>query len=290
MIRRQFLAIFLILPAVTVVIFAMLIPLGYGLVMSLFDYKLGSETTASFVFFKNYVRFLEDPLAIKSLSITLAFTSLALSLEVTLGVGMAVLLRSIPGRWSRFLGALYSMPLLVSPIIVGLIWRYLYDPTFGLVYYVLSWFGLDSVFGGLEKPGWALFSVAIADVWETTPFVLLVASAGLANIPAELYEAARIDGANAFRSLVRITLPLLKKVLLVVIIIRGTDAFRVFDIIYALTSGGPGNSTLSLSIYAFQKGFDQYEMGYAMTISIITMVALMAVFAPLMKRSFLRPQ
>jgi multiple sugar transport system permease protein len=290
MIRRQFLAIFLILPAVTVVIFAMLIPLGYGLVMSLFDYKLGSETTASFVFFKNYVRFLEDPLAIKSLGITLAFTSLALSLEVTLGVGMAVLLRSIPGRWSRILGALYSMPLLVSPIIVGLIWRYLYDPTFGLVYYVLSWFGLDSVFGGLEKPGWALFSVAIADVWETTPFVLLVASAGLANIPAELYEAARIDGANAFRSLVRITLPLLKKVLLVVIIIRGTDAFRVFDIIYALTSGGPGNSTLSLSIYAFQKGFDQYEMGYAMTISIITMVALMAVFAPLMKRSFLRPQ
>jgi ABC-type sugar transport system permease subunit len=290
MIRRQFLAIFLILPAVTVVIFAMLIPLGYGLVMSLFDYKLGSETTASFVFFKNYVRFLEDPLAVKSLGITLAFTSLALSLEVTLGVGMAVLLRSIPGRWSRILGALYSMPLLVSPIIVGLIWRYLYDPTFGLVYYVLSWFGLDSVFGGLEKPGWALFSVAIADVWETTPFVLLVASAGLANIPAELYEAARIDGANAFRSLVRITLPLLKKVLLVVIIIRGTDAFRVFDIIYALTSGGPGNSTLSLSIYAFQKGFDQYEMGYAMTISIITMVALMAVFAPLMKRSFLRPQ
>lgn len=290
MIRRQFLAIFLILPAVTVVIFAMLIPLGYGLVMSLFDYKLGSETTASFVFFKNYVRFLEDPLAIKSLGITLVFTSLALSLEVTVGVGMAVLLRSIPERWSRILGALYSMPLLVSPIIVGLIWRYMYDPTFGLVYYVLSWFGLDSLFGGLEKPGWALFSVAIADVWETTPFVMLVASAGLANIPAELYEAARIDGANAFRSLVRITLPLLQKVLLVVIIIRGTDAFRVFDIIYALTSGGPGNSTLSLSIYAFQKGFDQYEMGYAMTISIITMVALMAVFAPLMKRSYLRTQ
>jgi multiple sugar transport system permease protein len=290
MIRRQFLAIFLILPAVTVVIFAMLIPLGYGLVMSLFDYKLGSESTASFVFFKNYVRFLEDPLAIKSLGITLVFTSLALSLEVTVGVGMAVLLRSIPERWSRILGALYSMPLLVSPIIVGLIWRYMYDPTFGLVYYVLSWFGLDSLFGGLEKPGWALFSVAIADVWETTPFVMLVASAGLANIPAELYEAARIDGANAFRSLVRITLPLLQKVLLVVIIIRGTDAFRVFDIIYALTSGGPGNSTLSLSIYAFQKGFDQYEMGYAMTISIITMVALMAVFAPLMKRSYLRTQ
>jgi multiple sugar transport system permease protein len=288
MIRRPYLAMFLILPSVTVVIFAMLIPLGYGLVMSLFDYKIGSETSATFVFLKNYVRFLQDPLAIKSLGITLAFTGLALFFELLVGVGMAVLLRSIPERWARILGALYGMPLLVSPIIVGLIWRYLYDPTFGVVYYVLSWFGLDSVFGGLEKPGWALFSIAIADVWETTPFVLIVASAGLANIPKELYEAARIDGANAWHSLIRITLPLLKKVLLVVIIIRGTDAFRVFDIIYALTGGGPGNSTLSLSIYAFQKGFDQYEMGYAMTISIITLAVLVVVFVPLMKRSYVR--
>ena len=286
MIRRPYLAMFLILPSATVVIFAMLIPLGYGLVMSLFDYKIGSETSATFVFLKNYVRFLQDPLAVKSLGFTLLFTGLALSLELLLGVGMAVLLKSIPERWARILGALYAMPLLVSPIIVGLIWRYLYDPTFGVVYYVLSWFGLDSVFGGLEKPGWALFSIAIADVWETTPFVLIVAAAGLANIPKELYEAARIDGANAWRSLMQITLPLLKKVLLVVIIIRGTDAFRVFDIIYALTGGGPGNSTLSLSIYAFQKGFDQYEMGYAMTISIMTMAALVLVFAPLMKKSY----
>ncbi len=195
MIRRPYLAMFLILPAVTVVIFAMLIPLGYGLVMSLFDYKIGSETSATFVFLKNYVRFLQDPLAIKSLGITLAFTGLALSFELMPGVGMAVLLRSIPERWARILGAFYAMPLLVSPIIVGLIWRYMYDPTFGVVYYVLSWFGLDSVFGGLEKPGWALFSIAIADVWETTPFVLIVASAGLANIP----EGTVRSGADRWR-------------------------------------------------------------------------------------------
>ena len=289
-IQRQYLAVFLILPAVVVVFFAMLIPLGYGLVMSLFDYKLGSEANATFIFLKNYVRFLEDPLAIKSLCITLIFTGLALSFELIVGVGMAVLLKSIPERWSSILGALYSMPLLISPIIVGLIWRYMYDPTFGLAYYVLSWFGLDSIFGGLEKPGWALLSIAIADVWETTPFILIVASAGLANIPKELYEAARIDGARARHALIRITLPLLSKVLLVVTIIRGTDAFRVFDIIYALTGGGPGNSTLSLSIYAFQKGFDQYQMGYAMAISIVTMAVLVAVFAPLLKKSFVRSQ
>lgn len=286
MFRSRYLAILLIVPAGAVVFVAMIVPLGYALVMSLFDYKLGSETSASFIFLRNYVRFLQDPLALKSLGITLAFTGLALSLELVAGVGMAVLLASIPERVSRILRALYSMPLLISPIIVGLIWRYMYDPTFGLVYYVLSWFGLDSAFGGLEKPGWALFSVVMADVWETTPFILLVASAGLANIPRDLYEAARIDGAKAWNVFVRITLPLLSKVLLVVMIIRGTDAFRVFDIIYALTGGGPGNSTLSLSIYAFQKGFDDYEMGYAMAVSIITMAVLVVALAPLMKRSY----
>jgi multiple sugar transport system permease protein len=290
MIRARYLAIFLIIPAAAVVFVAMIVPLGYALVMSLFDYKLGSETSASFIFLENYVRFLQDPLALKSLGITLVFTALALSLELLAGVGMAVLLTSIPEGWSRILRALYSMPLLISPIIVGLIWRYMYDPTFGLVYYVLSWFGLDSVFGGLERPGWALFSIVIADVWETTPFILIVASAGLANIPRELYEAARIDGANALNALARITLPLLRRVLLVVIVIRGTDAFRVFDIIYALTGGGPGNSTLSLSIYAFQKGFDQYQMGYAMTISIITMAVLAVALMPLMKRSYVPQQ
>jgi len=286
MIRRRYLAIFLIFPAAAIVLVAMIVPLGYALVMSLFDYKLGSETNASFIFLKNYVRFLQDPLALKSLGITLAFTALALSLELVAGVGMAVLLTSIPERWSRILRALYSMPLLISPIIVGLIWRYMYDPTFGLVYYVLSWVGLDSAFGGLEKPGWALLSIVMADVWETTPFILIVASAGLANIPRDLYEAARIDGAKALSVFVRITLPLLSKVLLVVMIIRGTDAFRVFDIIYALTGGGPGNSTLSLSIYTFQKGFDDYEMGYAMAVSIITMAVLVVALAPLMKRSY----
>src|SRR5215469_347781 len=286
MIRRRYLAIFLIFPAAAIVLVAMIVPLGYALVMSLFDYKLGSETNASFIFLKNYVRFLQDPLALKSLGITLAFTALALSLELVAGVGMAVLLTSIPERWSRILRALYSMPLLISPIIVGLIWRYMYDPTFGLVYYVLSWVGLDSAFGGLEKPGWALLSIVMADVWETTPFILLVASAGLANIPRDYFEAARIDGARAWDVFVRITLPLLSKVLLVVIVIRGTDAFRGFDISYALTGGGPGNSTLSLSIYAFQKGFDDYEMGYAMAVSIITLAVLVVALTPLMKRSY----
>jgi len=283
--NRSYLAGFLVLPAVAVVFLAMIVPLGYAAVMSLFDFQIGRENSGTFVGLKYYIAFFQDSVALHSLYITLAFTVIALALELGLGIGIAVLLSGIPERLSKPLRAIYSMPLLVSPIIVGLIWRYLYDPTFGLLYQWLGAVGLADDFGGLAKPGSALFSIIVADVWQTTPFILLVVTSGLSTIPSEVYEAARMDGAGFLRTLVRITLPMIGKVILLLTLIRGTDAFRVFDIIYALTNGGPANSTMSLSILAFKKGFEQYEMGYAMAISLITMLILIVLFAPLVKRS-----
>lgn len=283
--RRSYLAGFLVLPAAAVVFLAMIVPLGYALVMSLFDFQPGKEASAVFVGFHHYLAFFQDRVALGSLATTLIFTAAALLLELGLGIGMAVVLSDLPPRLSKFLRAVYSMPLLISPIIVGLIWRYLYDPTFGLVYQWLGAVGLADDFGGLARPGSALLSIVIADVWQTTPFILLVVTSGLSTVPHEVYEAARMDGAGFLRTLTRITLPMIGKVILLVTLIRGTDAFRVFDIIYALTGGGPANSTLSLSIYAFKKGFEQYEMGYAMAISLITMLVLIVLFAPLVKRS-----
>jgi ABC-type sugar transport system permease subunit len=284
MLRRQTLAILLILPSGAVVFTAMLLPLGYALVMSLFEYRPGFESKGVFLFLANYLRFFQDPLALLSLGQTLIFTFFALLLELIIGVGISILLLTIPSRIGNVLRGLFCMPLLISPIIVGLMWRYMYDPTFGLVYFVLSSVGLDRGFGGLQQPGWAMFCVILADVWETTPFVLLCVTAGLVAIPYDIYEAAQIDGANWLNTLFRITLPSLKNVLMVVFVIRGTDAFRVFDIIYALTNGGPANTTLSLSIYAFKKGFEQNQMGYAMAVSIVMLVALALIFGP-----FLRP-
>ncbi|MBB6733454.1 carbohydrate ABC transporter permease [Cohnella zeiphila] len=282
--KSSYLAGFLVLPAAAVVVLAMIVPLGYAVVMSLFDFAPGKETAGVFVGLHYYAAFFQDHVALKSLLVTLIFTAAALGLELAIGIGMAVVLAGLPDRLSRILRAVYSMPLLVSPIIVGLIWRYLYDPTFGLVYQWLKAFGLEH-FGGLSKPGTALFCVIVADVWQTTPFILLVVTSGLTTVPHEVYEAARIDGAGFWRTLFRITLPMIGKVILLVTLIRGTDAFRVFDIIYALTGGGPANSTLSLSIYAFKQGFEQYRMGYAMAISLITMLVLILLFAPLVKRS-----
>src|SRR3981081_3834367 len=172
----------------------MIVPLLYALLMSLFDYRVGAESKGTFLFLANYLRFVEDPLALSSLSLTLLFTFCAVSCEIVLGVGMAVFLSRLPAPITRLLRGVYCMPLLISPIIFGLMWRYMYDPTFGLVYFALSSVGLDRVFGGLQQPGWAMFCIILADVWETTPFVLLCVTAGLVAIPYDIYEASKSCG------------------------------------------------------------------------------------------------
>lgn len=278
------LAAFLIAPAGLAIVTVMIVPLGFAIVASLFHYQLGREAEATFAFFDNYVRFFTDPVAARSLLNTLLFTAMSLTLCITVGVGMAVFLKSLPVRTGNLLRATFAMPVLISPIIVGLIWRYMYDPTYGIIFYLLRLVGLDG-FGGLASASTALLCIAIADVWASAPFIMLVVSAGLASIPEEYYEAARIDGANAFRSLFSITLPLLHKVLVVLLLIRGTDAFRVFDLVYGLTGGGPANSTTSLSIYAYKQAFENNQMGFAMAVAVITLVGLVVLFGPLMRNS-----
>lgn len=277
-------AMFLILPAALAIFIVMIIPLGFALVASTFEYSLGQEDAAVFVFLDNYVKFFTDPVALKSLVNTLIFTTLSLSLCMIIGVGMSVLLKSLAPRTGNIFRALFAMPVLVSPIIVSLIWRYMYDPTYGLIYYLLGLVGLQD-FGGLTSSATALFSIVITDVWHAVPFIILVTSAGLTVIPEELYEAARIDGAGAMRTLFNVTLPLLVKTLVVLIIIRGTDAFRVFDLIYGLTGGGPANSTTSLSIYAYKQAYENNQMGFAMAVAVITLVGLVVLFGPLMRNS-----
>jgi ABC-type sugar transport system permease subunit len=230
------------------------------------------------------VQFFQDPTALRALLNTVVFTALSLALCIAIGVGISVLLRSISRRSGNVLRAIFAMPILISPIIASLIWRYMYDPTYGLVYFVLNGLGMHD-FGGLTSSSTALICIVITDVWHATPFIILVSSAGLTVIPDELYEAARIDGANAARTLFSLTLPLLSKVLVILVLIRGTDAFRVFDLIYGLTGGGPANSTTSLSVFAYQQAYENNQMGYAMAASMVTLVCLVVLFGPLMRNS-----
>jgi ABC-type sugar transport system permease subunit len=287
--RDRRLAVLLLLPATLTVFLVMILPLGFALYASFFNYQLGQESRMAFVFLGNYAGFFADPVALQSLFNTVVFTLLSLALGITSGVGISVLLKNTDPRAANFLRAIFAMPVLISPIIVSLIWRYMYDPTFGLVYYVLGHIGLGG-FPGLSSASTALICIVITDVWHTTPFIILVASAGLTVIPDELYEAARIDGATARQTLFRITLPLLTKVLVVILLIRGTDAFRTFDLIYGLTGGGPANSTTSLSIYAYKQAFEDNQMGFGMAASIITLVCLVVLFGPLLRNSARRDE
>jgi ABC-type sugar transport system permease subunit len=276
------LAVLLIAPAALIVFIAMIVPLGYALMMSLFAYKVGAESSAKFVFLDNYLMFFTDRLGLISLATTVIFSISALALEITIGTIIAAILMTVPRGLASFFRTVYTVPLLISPIIISLIWSQMYDPSYGLVYYLLELAGLDRQFGGLTEPGWALFSIVMVDVWQTTPFVLLVVTSGLSSISPEIYEAAKVDGSGPVRTLFQISLPLITRVLIVITIIRGMDAFRVFDIIFGLTKGGPADSTLSLSMYAFRQGFDYYATGYAITISLLMMALLAIVFTPLM--------
>lgn len=164
------------------------------------------------------------------------------------------------------------MPLLVSPIIVGLIWRYIYDVK-GILYWFLGLFGLGiNDFPGVTGASTALLCTIIAHWWQVVPFVIIVMTAGLLSIPEEYYEAAYVDGAGEFRSFVEISFPLLRDVYMVVLLISGVDTLKVFDIIYSLTGGGPNNSTVSMSIYAYSQAFEQSNLSYAMALSFIAMV------------------
>jgi multiple sugar transport system permease protein len=282
--RDQQLAVLLLLPAALAIFVVMIVPLGFAIYASLFDYSLGQEDAMRFVFLDNYVKFFSDPVALRSLVNTVIFTALSLPLCLSLGLGIAVLLKSIDPAVANVLRAIFAMPVLISPIIVSLIWRYMYDPTYGLVYYLLGLIGLQD-FGGLTSSTTALLCIVVTDVWHATPFIILVASAGLTVIPEELYEAARIDGVSPLRMLFKITIPLMAKVLTVLILIRGTDAFRIFDLVYGLTGGGPANSTTSLSVYAYKEAFENNQMGFAMAVSVITLICLVALFGPFMRNS-----
>jgi multiple sugar transport system permease protein len=278
--QGDLLPVLLLTPTLVIVVVVMLIPLCYGIFVSLFNYDIGGPLDGStFAGFGNYAEMFRDATVWRALLNTVLFSIYATAGDLILGTVIAVLLSRQRPSVAGPLRAIAMMPLLVSPIIVGLIWRYMYDPTSGLLYWILSLFGFGlKQFPGITQSSTALLSVVIAHWWQITPFVILIVTAGLVSIPCELYEAARIDGSGELRTFFKISLPLLMPVYMVILVISGVDTIKVFDIIYALTQGGPANATLSLSIYAYDSAFQMYRMGYAMAISILTMAVSMLLF------------
>jgi len=267
-----------LVPAYGAILAVVGIPVAYSLYLSFHQWKLATfKQGVPFVGLDNYLKAIGDDGFWHSLQLTLGFMVVALSIEIVLGIALAVLLdQAFKGR--RTILILLLLPMFVTNVVIGLIWRILLSYDFGVVNWLLSLLGLPKV-AWLGDPGLALWSLVIVDVWNTTAFVALLVLAGLAAVPDEPRQAARVDGASSWQTFRLITLPLLRPVIFVAVVWRTIDLFRIFDVVYSLTGGGPYNATETISLYAYNQGFASFNLGFASAISYLIILSLAIVLA-----------
>lgn len=268
----------LLIPSLTLIATFVVYPLANAVALSFRSMLLYRPYVhPPFVGLQNYVRLLKDPDFWNALKNTVVFTAIVVPIEMLLGFVVAMGLNSARLTVGKsFTRTLLLLPMMFTPVVVGILWRMLYDPEYGLVNFVLRVLGV-SPRNWLGSSSTALASVIFADIWQNTPFVMLILLAGLQSLPREPFEAAQIDGASGIETLLHLTIPMLKPVLLVVLSIRTIDAFRVFDKVFVLTMGGPGVSSETIAFYAYRTAFRAFDIGYATTICVMTCISLVLI-------------
>jgi multiple sugar transport system permease protein len=263
-----------LMPALAILAIALMYPIGYMIYASFLDWNPSQRIgEATFVGWRNYIFLLNDPKFHESFGVTLIFAASVVSIEMVLGVGLAMLLdRNIRGM--SLLRTLFILPMMIAPIVVGLMWRLMYHPTIGIFNRTLKGIGLSPV-PWLSDANWALASIVIADIWQWTPFIFILALAALQSLPKSALEAARIDGASGWQQILHIKLPLMLPVLIVTCLLRMIDAFKVLEVVLVLTNGGPGLSTEILSLRISRTASEFRELGKAAAISNILLVMLL---------------
>jgi multiple sugar transport system permease protein len=256
-----------VLPALSVITLVAVFPVFYVFYLSLHK-KVLTFNISNFIGFDNYITLFADSRFWNALKNTIYFTGVSVAFELLLGLSIAVLLnRAFKGK--GFMRAVVLIPWTVPTVVSAKMWEWIYNTDFGILNYIIG-----TKVNWLGSPFWAINAAIFMDVWKTTPFVALLLIAGLQVIPKDLYHAAKVDGAGNWYIFRKITLPLLMPVILVVLIFRTLDAFRVFDAIYVLTGGGPANTTETLSIYAYKVLFQLLQFGYGSTLSVIVFVCV----------------
>jgi len=268
--QRRDRLIFLV-PSMTVLTVLLVYPLAYSLGLSFYNYYLPVPRT-TFVGFDNFRFILGDDAFWEALGVTARFTGAAVAIEVVLGIAVALLLDArIPCR--RFVNTVVLLPMAITPAVAGLLMRWMFESNWGLVNYFLGLVGVRGP-GWTGDPAWALWSIIFADVWQNTPFVILVIYAGLQSVPVEPLEAAMVDGASRAQTLAHVVFPFLRPLVLFVLIIRSMDAFRIFDQVFVMTGGGPGTTTQTITFYNYVMAFRQLRMGRASALGVITLLIL----------------
>ena len=266
------------IPALIVVLGVIIFPWLFTIWMSLNEWKVGSPT--KFVGLANYLRLPNDPRFIDAIWHTIVYTFLSVLLPLLFGTFAAVVFhQKIPLR--GFLRGLFIMPMMATPVAIALVWTMMFHPQLGVLNYLLSLVGLPAQLW-VFHPATVIPSLVMVETWQWTPLVMLIVLGGLAAIPTEPYESALIDGASFWQMFRYITLPLITPVLFIAAMIRMIDAVKSFDIIFAITQGGPGTASETINLYLYSVAFVYYDVGYGSAIALVFFVLIVVLAAILL--------
>ncbi len=272
--RKKNFATFM-LPSVIILVIILAIPLVYSFVISFFDTNLKVNGIGDFVGLKNYISALTDPYFMGSAKTTVIFTVGVVILEFLLGLGIALLLNTnVVGKNIYF--SIIIIPMMITPVAVGLTWRLLLHSELGIVNYLLGILGISGK-AWLADSSLALKTVMFIDIWQNVSYMVLVILAGLVSLSMEPYEAARVDGASAWQRFRYLTLPMMRPTFMVVILNRAITALKTYDLIYVLTKGGPGVETEVISYHIYQEAFRNLEIGSASAMSYLLALAIVPI-------------
>jgi multiple sugar transport system permease protein len=267
----------LLTPSLLLLLVVMAYPMVYTIFLSFHTRILSRPALGtSFVGLANYIQAVRDPLFLQVLGQTLYFVVASLTLELGIGIGLALLLhRRFFGR--NLVRGVTLLPWMLSPVVAAFSWAWLLNDAYGLVNYLLMKTGLvQAPQAWLGTTGLAMNAIILVDVWREIPFVTAIILAGLQSIPAEVYEAARVDGASPARAFFRVTLPLLKPSILVALLMRTMVAVRMFELVFIMTKGGPAGSTEVLATYTYKEAFLNFNMGYASSMAVVILLVSLA--------------
>ena len=270
--NKRFDKTMLVLPAALFLILFSIYPLIFSFRLVFFKWFLNKPNPPSFIGLSNIQNVLLDARFWNSLKVTLIILLIAVTIETLAGLFLSLIFRDkVYGK--RIIISLLMIPIMISPMVIGIIWRFILNPEIGIANYILKMVGLQPLIW-LGDIKYALSTIILIDIWQWTPFLFIIFLSGMQGISPNLYEAAEVDGASEWGLIRYITIPMLKPIMYIGILIRSIDSFKMFDLVYILTRGGPVNSTETASLYIYKTGFNFFNMGKASTMSYILLIIM----------------
>lgn len=264
-------------PTIIFVLGMVLFPIIYTFVLSFHSWRMSANIPWEFVGAENYMNLFMDSRFPNAVLRTFVFAVIALVIEIILGIAIALFLNhTFKGK--NLVKTAFLLPMVATPVAIGMVWKLIYEPNIGILNTIIRNMGGPKI-DWLGDSGLALYSLVLVDIWQWTPFVMLIILAGLTSIPTDPFESAMIDGATRWQTIMKITLPLLRPTIFTAVLLRLIDVLKTFDIIYSMTQGGPGFATETMNILSFRQAFEFMQFGQSAATLILFFVIVMTIAA-----------